>query len=62
VRKALGLDKTPQKDAIVYDLGSDGKSAGGFGHVKCSGYEADVAHELGAGIGGYSLSGLTPHK
>lgn len=62
VRQALGLDKTPQKDAIVYDLGPDGKSASGFGHVKCAGYEADVAHELGAGVGGYSLSGLAPGK
>jgi uncharacterized protein GlcG (DUF336 family) len=62
VRTALGLDKTPQKDAIVYDLGPDGKSASGFGHVKCPGHEADIAHELGAGIGGYSLSGLTPNK
>jgi uncharacterized protein GlcG (DUF336 family) len=62
VRQALGLDKTPQKDAIVYDLGPDGKSASGFGHVKCPGHEADIAHELGAGVGGYSLSGLTPGK
>lgn len=62
VRKALGLDKTPQKDAIIYDLGPDGKSASGFGHVKCAGHEADVAHELGAGVGGYSLSGLVPNK
>jgi uncharacterized protein GlcG (DUF336 family) len=62
VRQALGLDKTPQKDKIVYDLGPDGKSASGFGHVKCAGHEADVAHELGAGVGGYSLSGLTPKQ
>ena len=60
VRQALGLDRTPQKDKIIYDLGPDGKSASGFGHVKCAGHEADVAHELGAGVGGYSLSGLTP--
>jgi uncharacterized protein GlcG (DUF336 family) len=62
VRQALGLDKTPQKDAIIYDLGPDGKSASGFGHVKCAGHEADIAHELGAGVGGYSLSGLRPNK
>jgi uncharacterized protein GlcG (DUF336 family) len=62
VRQALGLDRTPQKDAIIYDLGPDGKSASGFGHVKCPGHEADIAHELGAGVGGYSLSGLTPNK
>jgi len=62
VRQALSLNKTPQKDAIIYDLGPDGKSASGFGHVKCPGHEADIAHELGAGVGGYSLSGLTPSK
>lgn len=62
VRQALGLDRTPQKDKIVYDPGPDGKSAGGFGHIKCAGHEADVAHELGAGVGGYSLSGLTPKQ
>jgi len=62
VRQAFGLDKTPQADKIIYDLGPDGKSAGGFGHVKCAGYEADVAQELGAGVGGASLSGLRPTK
>ena len=61
VRSALGLDKVPagvnpsRKDAIVYDLGPDGKSASGFGHVKCAGDEADVANELAAGVGGQSL-------
>ncbi|HEX8165205.1 MAG TPA: heme-binding protein [Beijerinckiaceae bacterium] len=61
VRTALGLDKVPagvspgRKDAIVYDLGPDGKSASGFGHVKCAGDEADVANELAAGVGGQSL-------
>jgi uncharacterized protein GlcG (DUF336 family) len=62
IRTALGLDKTPQKDAIIYDLGPDGKSASGFGHAKCAGHEADVAHEIGAGVGGYSLSGLMPKQ
>jgi uncharacterized protein GlcG (DUF336 family) len=62
LRTALGLDKTPQKDAIIYDLGPDGKSASGFGHVKCPGHEADIAHELGAGVGGFSLSGLAPKQ
>lgn len=63
VRKALGLDKAPagvnpnRKDAIVYDIAPNGKSASGFGHVKCAGTEADVAEELGAGVGGASLKG-----
>jgi uncharacterized protein GlcG (DUF336 family) len=61
VRKALALDKVPagvnanRKDAIVHDLGPDGKSASGWGHPKCAGTEADVADELGAGVGGQSL-------
>ena len=61
VRSALALDKVPagvnpsRKDAIVHDLGPDGKSASGFGHVKCAGDEADVANELAAGVGGQSL-------
>lgn len=62
LRSTLGLDKTPQKDPIIYDLDHQGKSASGFGHAKCAGHEADVAQELGSGVGGYSLSGLTPKK
>ncbi len=50
----------PADDKIIDDLGPDGKGASGFGPVKCAGYEADVAHQIGPGIGGYSLSGLTP--
>jgi uncharacterized protein GlcG (DUF336 family) len=58
VRGALGLDKVPAgvnpkaKDAIVYDLEPNGKSASGWGHPKCAGSEADIAAELGAGVGG----------
>lgn len=58
VRLALGLDKVPAgvspkaKDAIIYDLDPNGKSASGWGHPKCAGTEADVAAELGAGVGG----------
>ena len=61
MREALGLNKVPagvnpnRKDAIVFDLGVDGKSASGFGHVKCAGDEADIADELTAGVGGQSL-------
>jgi uncharacterized protein GlcG (DUF336 family) len=61
MRDALGLNKVPagvnpnRKDAIVFDLGVDGKSASGFGHVKCAGDEADIADELAAGVGGQSL-------
>jgi len=58
VRIALGLDKVPAgvnpkaKDAIVYDLDPNGKSASGWGHPKCAGSEADVAAEIGAAVGG----------
>ena len=58
VRAALGLDKVPagvnplRKDAIVYDLDPKNKSASGWGHPLCAGTEADIALELGAGVGG----------
>ena len=58
LRAALGLDKVPagvnpnRKDAIVYDLDPGGKSASGWGHPLCAGTEADIAAELGAGVGG----------
>ena len=61
VRKTLGLDKVPagvnpqRKDAIIYDVNSAGQSASGFGHPKCAGSEADIAEQLGAGVGGASL-------
>ena len=57
-RAALGLDKVPagvnpnRKDAIIYDLDPGGKSASGWGHPLCAGTEADVAAEIGAGVGG----------
>ena len=58
IRAALGLDKVPagvnplRKDAIVYDLDPNNKSASGWGHPLCAGTEADIARELGAGVGG----------
>lgn len=61
IRGALGLDKVPAgvsphaKDAIVYDIDPNGKSPSGWGHPKCAGTEADIAAEIGAGIGGTTL-------
>jgi uncharacterized protein GlcG (DUF336 family) len=61
VRTALGLDRVPagvnpvKKDAIIYDIDARGKSASGYGHAKCAGREAEVASELGAGVGGTPL-------
>lgn len=58
VRHFLGLDHVPagvspnMKDAIIYDIGPDGKSPSGFGHPKCSGKEDQIAVDLGAGVSG----------
>jgi uncharacterized protein GlcG (DUF336 family) len=57
VRHALGLDKVragplkQRNDAIIYDIGHDGKSPSGFGHPTCGGTEADIARQIGAGSG-----------
>jgi uncharacterized protein GlcG (DUF336 family) len=56
VRHLLGLDHVPagvspnMKDAIIYDIGPDGKSASGYGHPKCNGKEDQIAVDLGAGV------------
>lgn len=61
VRQALGLDKVPagvnpqRKDAIIYDMNNSGQSASGFGHPKCAGSEADIAEQIGAGVGGTTM-------
>jgi uncharacterized protein GlcG (DUF336 family) len=58
VRHSVGLDHVPagvspnMKDAIIYDIGPDGKSASGYGHPKCSGKEDQIAVDLGAGVEG----------
>ncbi|WP_050385575.1 heme-binding protein [Bradyrhizobium pachyrhizi] len=58
VRHLLGLDHIPSgvnpnmKDAIIYDIGPDGKSPSGFGHPKCNGKEDQIAVDLGAGVSG----------
>jgi len=58
VRHLIGLDHVPagvspnMKDAIIYDIGPDGKSSSGFGHPKCSGREDQIAVDLGAGVEG----------
>jgi uncharacterized protein GlcG (DUF336 family) len=56
VRHFLGLDHVPagvspnMKDAIIYDIGPDGRSPSGFGHPKCNGREDQIAVDLGAGV------------
>ncbi|HEY6434921.1 MAG TPA: heme-binding protein [Acetobacteraceae bacterium] len=57
IRQTLGLDKVPagpmkqKNDAIIYDIGPDGKSPSGFGHPTCGGTEPDIARQIGAGSG-----------
>jgi Haem degrading protein HbpS-like len=54
VREKLGMDHVPagvtdkNDDAIIYDIGKEGKSESGFGHPKCGGKAAQVAEEIGA--------------
>ncbi len=56
VREKLGLNKVPDgptaehNDAIVYDIGADGKSKSGWGHPTCGHNAPDVAKQIGAGI------------
>jgi uncharacterized protein GlcG (DUF336 family) len=56
IRHAVGLHHVPagvspnMKDAIIYDIGPDGKSISGFGHPTCVGKEAQIAVDLGAGV------------
>jgi uncharacterized protein GlcG (DUF336 family) len=53
-RHALGLDHVPggptgkHNDAIVYDVGPDGKSRSGYGHPLCGHSEAQIADQIGA--------------
>lgn len=55
VRHALGLDKVPNgpspkhNDAVIYDIGPNGKSASGFGHPMCGRGAAKIAQQIGAG-------------
>ncbi len=61
VRHYLGLDHVPagvspnMKDAIIYDIGPDGRSSSGFGHPKCGGTEDRIAVDLGAGVEGSAV-------
>lgn len=54
-RSELGLAEVPGgvspagDDGIIYDVGEDDESAGGFGHPTCGNSEHEVAEEIGAG-------------
>jgi hypothetical protein len=56
IRKAVGLNKVPagvagtKKDAIIYDIGADGKSLSGYGHPTCGIQGPAIAADLGAGV------------
>ncbi|HJU18465.1 MAG TPA: heme-binding protein [Stellaceae bacterium] len=55
LRHALGFDHVPNgpspkhNDAVIYDIGPNGKSASGFGHPTCGGKEVTIAEQIGAG-------------
>jgi hypothetical protein len=56
VRQQLQLDKVPagvsdsNSDQILYDLLPDKTSPSGYGHARCTGSEAEIAEQIGAGI------------
>ncbi|HEY7298383.1 MAG TPA: heme-binding protein [Xanthobacteraceae bacterium] len=56
VRQKLGMDHVPDgptslhNDAIVYDVGADGKSMSGWGHPTCGHNAPDIAQQIGAGL------------
>ena len=56
IRESLGMGNVPDgpspahNDAIIYDIGADGKSASGFGQPKCHKQGAEVAQAIGSGI------------
>jgi hypothetical protein len=66
VRKALKLDHVPNgptaqhNDAIVYDVGKDGKSESGWGHPECGHNAPQVAKRIGAGIVNVAQGGKPP--
>jgi uncharacterized protein GlcG (DUF336 family) len=67
MRKALGLDKVPDgpspqhNDAIIYDIGANGKSESGWGHPRCGHNGASIAKQIGSGILKVSESSPPPH-
>ncbi len=68
VRHALGLDKVPNgpspkhNDAVIYDIGADGKSASGFGQPMCGRGEAKIAQQIGAGFVGQNVARNVPQS
>jgi len=53
VRSAIGMGKVPNgvadggtTDNIVYDVDTEGKSAGGFGHPECSTESTSIGQQL----------------
>ncbi len=55
IRQHLAMDNVPggvsgSKDAIIYDIGPEGKSRSGYGHPVCGGAEPYIARQIGAGV------------
>jgi len=66
VRQKLQMDKVPNgptaqhNDAIVYDVGKDGKSQSGWGHPECGHNAPQIAKQIGAGVVQVSQAGHAP--
>ena len=66
MREALGLNHVPNgpspqhNDAIVYDVGADGKSPSGWGHPQCGHNGAQIAQQIGAGLLSVAQGEKTP--
>ena len=56
VRQKLGMGHVPNgptpqhNDAIIYDVGANGKSQSGWGHPECGHNAPQIAKQIGAGI------------
>ncbi len=66
VRNKLGMGKVPNgptpqhNDAIVYDVGANGKSESGWGHPECGHDAPQIAKQIGAGIVQVAQGGKAP--
>ena len=66
MRETLKLNHVPNgpsaqhNDAIVYDVGQDGKSQSGWGHPECGHNAPQVAQQIGAGIVNVAQGGKPP--
>jgi uncharacterized protein GlcG (DUF336 family) len=68
IRQKLGMDQVPNgpspqhNDAIIYDVGPDGKSESGWGHPECGHNAPQIAKQIGSGIVSVAQSGKPPEQ